>query len=364
MTTLSQWLRLLIAVSLTLPGSRCFVAATPALLDEAKQANSAQTLLHGCGGGSSHHPCTTFVFLLGLEGTGHHFMGPVFGALAKRDPRIVNAAAMSDFILHLTPGVPKHRNPFKSPDEAEGHFRSQLDAYITKQTRPRQSLSGQNLTVILPAMPSYPNLRPYVPGNRAPVMKLLRLLYEAPLLLRTDDGSQSVHSGVRIRFLVLRRSLVESMLANCVHRHFSSCDEEARLLYTENAVLKMELEHISQESVARGRCRFNSSSDRPCDTDWRWFDYTRFLADGAGGSGGGKSSTYSPHITALSSFLGANPEDVSASYQTAFEEYNRSHHSPGTVAVKSTSEILKILKQTFEGTDMSTSLDPEHALVP
>ena len=76
----------------------------------------------------------------------------------------------------------------------------------------RQRASGAHATLFLDT-PSYPNNRPYVLGQRPKLLPSVRLIRKAC-------------PCCRVRVLSSQRNLSDAVIAGCVNRAFSPCDEQ------------------------------------------------------------------------------------------------------------------------------------------
>ena len=189
---------------------------------------------------SSQSPCSagasfTVVIFAALEGTGHHMVAAVFSSLAARRqavtslynaghkaadgsilPRRLLYTLMMRDVNRLEPG--SHAFDASRKVELDAIRRMELLDRLVEKDLPlllnhaRQRASGTHATLFLDA-PSYPNNRPYVLGQRPKLLPSVRLIRKAC-------------PCCRVRVLSSQRNLSDAVIASCVNRAFSPCDEQ------------------------------------------------------------------------------------------------------------------------------------------
>ena len=189
---------------------------------------------------TSQSPCSaggsfTVVIFAALEGTGHHMVAAVFDSLAARrkavtslynvghkaaDGSILASRLLYTLMLRdvnrLEPG--SHDFDASRKVTLDAISRMELLDHRVEKLFPllldhaRQRANGSHATLVLDT-PSYPCNRPYVLGQRPKLLASVRLIRKAC-------------PCCRVRVLSSQRNLSDAVIAGCVNRAFSPCDEE------------------------------------------------------------------------------------------------------------------------------------------
>lgn len=143
-----------------------------------------------------------FVFTVGLEGTGHHYIGQVEDHLFQTNEDLVRISRRDNV----------NRDLYTMEHTMGGsaqHYGTNLNAArenMRKLARRGADLQGPGTVVFMPGKNSYPN----GPGPRKALKYMdLRMLAEV-----------AEEEGVDLRVLYLRRPVEGTLLANTIHRQF------------------------------------------------------------------------------------------------------------------------------------------------
>lgn len=145
-----------------------------------------------------------FVFTVGLEGTGHHYVGEVKHHLFETNKELVGVSRDENI-------NPKFYNMGHAMGGSAEHYTAVLDAAKENMRGLAETASdfeAPGTIVFMSGKNSYPN----GPGpDKALQYMDLRMIAEVAEM-----------EGVDLRVLYLRRSVKDTLIANTIHRHFQT----------------------------------------------------------------------------------------------------------------------------------------------